>query len=186
MCGLHTQRPPESRQTHFKVEGDHITLSPFGEGDRARPSERALTLHTEIHEEGEGGKEEKMKLDTDQYGLEKKEDGTYATRKKGGLKAEMLGEPGASCEATVVTVREHTFSPEDGPKVIVALNIPSLGDTAAERNQELTLNKTNLQSMLNAFGDDTDAWEGSEVRLNVETTQYQGENVPCVRIYGAE
>lgn len=127
-----------------------------------------------------------MKLDSEEYGIEKKEDGTYESTKTTGLTAEMLGKPGSKCGATIGNVEQRTFNESEGPKLILTLNVPSLGESPAERVKPLALNRTNLLSLVNAFGDDTDEWLGKALSLNVETTQYQGKNVPCVRVYAAE
>jgi len=41
-------------------------------------------------------------------------------------------------------------------------------------NQQLALNKTNAFALANAFGDDTDAWAGHQVKVFAVPTFYQG------------
>ena len=47
----------------------------------------------------------------------------------------------------------------------------------------MVLNRTNCTTLEEAFGDDTDAWEGKRVEMRREKTTFAGKRVPCLRLY---
>jgi hypothetical protein len=47
---------------------------------------------------------------------------------------------------------------------------------------KLSLNKTNVKTLIAAFGDDADKWVGNDVKLSAGKTDYQGENVDTILV----
>ena len=66
---------------------------------------------------------------------------------------------------------------EDGDKLAVSF---------AGQNQQLLLNKTNFNMLVDAFGYDSSAWIGKNIQLKKEKTTYQGKMVDCIRVYPVE
>jgi hypothetical protein len=75
------------------------------------------------------------------------------------------------------------------------LTITSVGVEAVGRDQEekpvvrfeeieqaMVLNRINGETLCEAYGDDTDNWEGRKVVLFPSKTEYAGKRVDCVRI----
>ncbi len=62
---------------------------------------------------------------------------------------------------------------DDGRKPVMAFR---------ETEQKLVLNRTNASVLAEAFGDDMAAWEGQEILLRPEMTDFGGKRVPCLRI----
>jgi hypothetical protein len=52
----------------------------------------------------------------------------------------------------------------------------------SDKKRGLVLNRTNAGILAEAFGDESDNWQGQRVTLYPTTTLYMGKNVPCVRI----
>ena len=52
----------------------------------------------------------------------------------------------------------------------------------SEIDRPLVLNRTNVTTMAELFGPETDSWGGKKVKLLPATTQYQGKLVKCTRI----
>lgn len=50
------------------------------------------------------------------------------------------------------------------------------------KDKGMVLNKTNATNIANAYGDDTDNWEGAEVELFEAQVDFQGKTVPAIRI----
>jgi hypothetical protein len=48
----------------------------------------------------------------------------------------------------------------------------------------LALNKTNAETIMGIYGDDTDNWLGQEITLAVESVDFKGKKVPGVRVAG--
>lgn len=46
----------------------------------------------------------------------------------------------------------------------------------------MVLNSTNGDVLLAAFGDETDNWAGRAIEIRPDTTRFQGQVVPCMRI----
>lgn len=46
----------------------------------------------------------------------------------------------------------------------------------------LVLNKTNSTIIADAYGDDSDAWEGRPILLYATETNFQGKPCPCIRV----
>lgn len=52
----------------------------------------------------------------------------------------------------------------------------------SELQKSLLLNKTNGTRMMEAFGKETDNWAGKTIELYTIMTNYQGEEVPAIRL----
>ena len=60
---------------------------------------------------------------------------------------------------------------------------PQVVLTFAGKDKRLGLNKTNAERIATlANSPDPDAWIGAKIKLIPATTQFQGKNVPCIRI----
>ena len=122
-----------------------------------------------------------MKLNTEVLGVEKNASGEYQTKQNAKvLKADDLGKIGTIVEATVLGAKEINFGEET--KVIVELKVPKI----SKEMQAIALNKTNLVSMINALGDETDKWVGAQIELRVESTLFKGQKTSCIRVYVKE
>lgn len=55
-----------------------------------------------------------------------------------------------------------------------------------ECSKGLVLNKTNIELLSNAFGNETDSWIGKRIGLKVEKVDFQGRKVNGIRIYGPQ
>ena len=51
-----------------------------------------------------------------------------------------------------------------------------------ETDRPLVLNTTNVTTMAELYGPESDGWEGKQIKLVPATTQYQGKLVKCTRI----
>lgn len=51
-----------------------------------------------------------------------------------------------------------------------------------KKEKALVLNKTNAGRIASAYGNDSDDWIGKELVLYPDTTEYQGNTVPCIRV----
>jgi len=120
-------------------------------------------------------------LNLKEFGLQKTDEGYENAPLFASLKAEDLGKPGAEASGMIKKAEVREFETEK--KVVLTLVIAKLTKSEGGDVRSLPLNKTNLASMLNAFGEDLDAWEHKIVDLKVETTKFKGKTVPCVRIY---
>jgi hypothetical protein len=49
-------------------------------------------------------------------------------------------------------------------------------------DEALALNKTNGETLISAYGDDTDVYHGKPIVLYRTKTPYQGKIVPCLRL----
>jgi len=56
----------------------------------------------------------------------------------------------------------------------------------AGEDQALPLNATNRNTLTEAFGDETDAWEGKSVTLKPGMTTFQGKPVPTIFVEAAK
>ena len=52
----------------------------------------------------------------------------------------------------------------------------------AGKDKGLVMNVTNANSIADAYGDDTEAWNGKTVIIFGTTTDFQGRSVACLRI----
>lgn len=84
-------------------------------------------------------------------------------------------------EGEQVTVKIHRLSiedvagsgdPEDDKPVLYFQN----------KSKGLVLNKTNANTISQAYGDETDNWISNPVVLYATETTYQGRMVPCIRV----
>lgn len=46
----------------------------------------------------------------------------------------------------------------------------------------LALNKTNANTIADAYGPETDNWHGKKLEVYPSETDYQGKRVPCIRV----
>ena len=53
------------------------------------------------------------------------------------------------------------------------------------KEKGVVLNKTNAGSIVNLFGDDTEAWEGQPIILFEAMVSFQGQTVPAIRVRAA-
>jgi hypothetical protein len=51
-----------------------------------------------------------------------------------------------------------------------------------ENEKPLVLNASNLETLSDAFGDDTDAWPGHRIKIRCVKTQFQGKTVDGLRV----
>jgi hypothetical protein len=51
-----------------------------------------------------------------------------------------------------------------------------------DKKRGLVLNKTNSNAIVNAYGDETDNWNGKPLELFPTETSFQGKMVPCIRL----
>jgi hypothetical protein len=91
------------------------------------------------------------------------------------LKAADLPE-GKFCPVTIDHVEFGNVAPEDKP----AENKPIVHFVGKEKG--LVLNNINGQTIADVYGDEMDDWAGKTIQLFRATTQYQGKNVPCIRV----
>jgi len=52
----------------------------------------------------------------------------------------------------------------------------------AGKNKQLVLNKTNANTIMRAYGKETDGWIGKDVILFATTVDFRGESVPGIRV----
>lgn len=92
------------------------------------------------------------------------------------LKAEDITEEGGEIRAFIKAVKiEELQDPERGKEdkpVVYFLRI----------DKGLVLNKTNAETIGDAYGDETDAWAGKEVLLVTERVTAFGKTAPAIRI----
>jgi hypothetical protein len=120
-----------------------------------------------------------MKLNMGEMGLEKNEKGEYQTKQgQKVLKADDIGKIGTIIDAQILGAKPIDFGEET--KVVLELKAPKISKEIA---QGLSLNKTNLMTIANAFGDDTDKWIGQAIELRVESTLFKGQKTSCIRVY---
>ncbi len=50
------------------------------------------------------------------------------------------------------------------------------------KEKGLVCNKTNGQAIADAYGDDTEAWQGKELEVYPDRTSFQGKLVDCIRV----
>ena len=55
-------------------------------------------------------------------------------------------------------------------------------DMQLETGETLSLNVTNLVTLIKAFGDDSDLWAGQKIELHLGETEYQGKMVATVMV----
>jgi hypothetical protein len=51
-----------------------------------------------------------------------------------------------------------------------------------DKEKGLGLNKTNANTIVKAYGDDSDGWPGKELELYPSETEYMGDTVDCIRL----
>lgn len=71
---------------------------------------------------------------------------------------------------------------------IKAVTVEDIGDDKKPvirfegRDRGLALNKTNAGIIASAYGQETDNWNGKEIELRPDKTQFQGQLVDCIRV----
>ena len=89
------------------------------------------------------------------------------------LKAvDIIGKP--ATQVTISNVKESPFDDGNGNK--------KLGVFFEGKELGVCLNKTNLKILADAFGMDTQAWNGCVVEVYAEKVDYQGSLVPGMKI----
>jgi hypothetical protein len=91
------------------------------------------------------------------------------------LKAEHL-QAGKELRLTIERVEMDKIPQDDGPeqsKFVLHFRGKEKG---------LVLNNTNIDVLIDAYGDDTDAMSGKPIVLFRTTTQFKGQMVPCLRL----
>lgn len=78
---------------------------------------------------------------------------------------------------TIAGVSEELVGAEKERKLVVYF------EEIADR--PLGLNSTNLERLIDLFGEDTEGWVGQVVELRRETCDFRGERVPCLRVHPA-
>lgn len=92
------------------------------------------------------------------------------------LKADDIEEEGGEVRALIKCVKiEELQDPERGKE-----DKPILYFLRIEKG--LVMNKTNAETIGDAFGDETDAWVGKEVLLVTERVTAFGKTAPAIRI----
>jgi len=94
------------------------------------------------------------------------------------LKAKDLGEKFKGIFA-IDDVTEGEF--EDGKKLIVRGNVIDGKDKIIVEDTGVVLNKTNLNTLINKFGSETDDWIDQQINLITEKVDYQGDRVLALR-----
>ena len=74
---------------------------------------------------------------------------------------------------TIEEVKTHEF--DDGPKLILNFK---------EDKRGLICNRTNSNTIVESYGDETDDWIGKKIQLYKSRTEFQGRMVDCVRVQG--
>lgn len=73
---------------------------------------------------------------------------------------------------TITNVEQGTYS--DGK--------PSWSLRFQETEQQLGINKTNTQTIIEIYGQFSEQWIGRQIEAFATTTEMQGRTVPCVRL----
>ena len=90
------------------------------------------------------------------------------------LKAEDL--KGSTVKLTVESVGTHTFNqgePDEKTQIVVSF---------VGKEKKLGLNVTNAKAFFGQLGDDTNDWNGKEIKLYPTTTDFAGKEVDCIRV----
>jgi hypothetical protein len=59
---------------------------------------------------------------------------------------------------------------------------PKLVVCFKETDKRLVLNRTNLDTLVEAFGDDTDKWIGKKIQLAITKVMYAGKRVDSISV----
>lgn len=72
----------------------------------------------------------------------------------------------------------------DGPREEVIVSVaPGKYDKPVatfESGDQLTLNKTNVRTLINAYGEDSRDWVGCSIELSIGPTKYNGDQIESV------
>jgi hypothetical protein len=90
---------------------------------------------------------------------------------KGCVKAEEL-EPGSCMAARITAVDSREF--EEGKKGVLFLDVFN--------DRGLVLNQTNLKTLMDAFGRNSENWLGQDVVVNRTLADFKGKPVPAIRL----
>lgn len=74
---------------------------------------------------------------------------------------------------TVAKVSEEEVGPEKELKIVVEFD---------EAPTKLSLNKTNLRTLIGELGNESEDWIGKKVELYRDSTMMSGKKVACVRV----
>lgn len=96
-------------------------------------------------------------------------DEIYPSKNSDHIKADDL--KGHEVKAKIASYEIADFS---GDKKVVL--------TFSGKDKTLVMNKTNSKTIAGAFGDDIDGWIDKEINLYPSTTQFDGKDVPCIRV----
>ena len=94
------------------------------------------------------------------------------------LKAADLKGKGAKLTISQVDVKEFDEKSQDGRAYQAQKIILSFAKTP----KQLVVNKTNARSIAAMHGDDTDDWVGKEIKLFTAQVDFQGTQVPAIRV----
>ena len=90
------------------------------------------------------------------------------------LRTDILKEMGLTeIKAKIKDVRKKDF--EDGTK-------PILDITHNDKGYGFVLNKTNTNTIIDLYGNESDKWIGEEITIRLEKTDYAGKRVDCLRV----
>jgi hypothetical protein len=78
---------------------------------------------------------------------------------------------GAEHSVVIADVQRKEF--DDGDKLLI---------TFQNRKKSLVANKTNSNTISDAYGDDTDDWIGKEIVLYSTMVDFQGKRTPAIRV----
>jgi hypothetical protein len=91
----------------------------------------------------------------------------------GSFKADDLGDIGDTLTLTISKWGDKTFQDKPQPKLV--LNF-------IENGKQLILNATNLNTLIDAFGDDPDEWIGSKITLECIETTFGNKTVKGIKV----
>lgn len=90
------------------------------------------------------------------------------------LKSEDVTDAGGEMPVTIKSIDMKTFEGE-GTKETKPIMVFT-------NDHQMVVNKTNANALAEMFGDDTEAWIGKEITLIVAQVDFQGKQVPAIRI----
>jgi len=124
---------------------------------------------------------EQTKLKLEDFGIQKTNDGYKTAAISPSIKSSDIGDAaGANVTGYVIGVLQPVF--EDGKALQLRLNIPDFQDREDGDTRLLTLNKTNIMTMLNAYSQNIEKWENKMISIVLVDTQYKGKNLLGMRI----
>ena len=85
-------------------------------------------------------------------------------------------------------LKESDLQGREAHVVMNAVNMETIGSDERPvlyfqgKEKGLVLNVTNKNTIVDAYGEETDDWFGKTLVLFPTRTDYQGRNVPCIRV----